>query len=499
MNNFKHIFMMNKKRINKRLLPLLLGGLLMTTACSNENVWSYDGGKADDGEYVDVNFSVNPQNELATRATVESGKYVPTIAQGKQVDMLIYAVYEVVRNENEDSRPVTAYNHLAQYGTENGQTIVKDPFKKEDGNVGKYTTTLRLMRNKEYAIAFWAQSSKAKDVYNTSDLTKVTVNYKNAENNDELRDAFCKVEMFTVSPNQNINVILQRPLAQINVGTTGADYYNHLYLHNDQPVLYSSITLTGVANCINVVEDKIYSTEGFGKTVTFTPAKIAAYWDIEDIENSLSKNSEYDLDLILGSDDPDAEGSQAGSTTNTPTAKYLEKEEFLMINLDGHPQQVKHEKDINSMGYLQYKTAYPTLDKGGEFLTETFKYISMCYVLVPASLNAQEGKTVDQYYSSTLSEVKIEMYNSKKGFRTLTVNEVPVHRNWRTNILGGLYKEDRNRPDDDPGPDDPSSFFSGTVNARIYLSPTYEGEYNSKDEGNSWHQDTYGDNQKTDE
>lgn len=518
----------------KRILPWLTAALLMASACSIDNVRETDDSR-NDGDYVDVCLSVQPQSELRTRAT-----YNPSISQGKKVDMLIYAVYEVNRDKDKDNEIVDykllvqyGLGDLTEYGLENkgktvgkGQTVLVPAF--SGGKIDQqHEIKLRLMRNREYAVAFWAQHNDTK-AFNTSDLRKVEVIYKDAKNNDELRDAFCKVEVFRAAAGLSQTVILQRPFAQINVGTTGADYYNHLSFANQnyqagapvkKSVLYSSITLTGVANFIDVVTDEISSikTDNFdGTTATFAPAKIAAYWEVnpwDNVENKLSLN----LGQLIGSDDP-----ETANTTDSgpdPDAQYIfpsfvENEEFLMINLDDHGDSDKTynkahtTEDANLAGYLKYKTEYPTIDEEGVYLTETFKYLSMCYVLVPAAKVSDsdpeeepaekvsdpdsEKETSDPYRGSVIN-VSFKMGDNAnlqdddtKGLwcnEQITLTSVPVHRNWRTNILGGLYGKDKNYPDKDV--EDPSSLFEKKyIEATIYVNPSYAGDYNRN--GQEW-------------
>lgn len=523
----------------KRILPWLTAALLMASACSIDNVRETDDSR-NDGDYVDVCLSVQPQGELRTRATYNKDgvSYVPSISQGKKVDMLIYAVYEVIPNDkiNENEGK---YRLLVQYGLGDrdnceysfgeGQTVLKPAFSEgETGGVEKIM--LRLMRGREYAVAFWAQNHET-EAFNTSDLRKVEVIYKDAKNNDEFRDAFCKVEVFRAAAGLSQTVILQRPFAQINVGTTGADYYNHLSFANQnyqegavkKSVLYSSITLTGVANFIDVVTDEIsiIKTDNFdGTTATFAPAKIAAYLDVPDKELwDAEANNKLSLGQLIGSDDPDiASKPDLEPDPAQFFPSFVENEEFLMINLDdhgdstdGYPQA--HTENANLAGYLKYKTVYPTIDEKGGYLTETFKYLSMCYVLVPAAKVSDsdpeeepaekvsdpdsEKETSDPYRGSVIN-VSFKMGDNAdlknddtKGLwcnEPITLTSVPVHRNWRTNILGGLDRKNTNYPQEG---DDPSSLFEKKyIEATVYVSPSYDGDYNRKPgSGQEWSED----------
>lgn len=477
----------------------LLASLLVWSCTNDPGREVVTGGET--GEEVEVTFSVSSEAaSLLSRADDDSGnpgRWQSTIGRATKIDMLVYAVYEenkgvptllkqygeglkgtkIDENDTKGTEPFDGTESALKGRTttdgSDGQTIVHVG---KDFQEGKpYEITLRLMRNKEYRMAFWAQSSET-EAFNTDNLEKVTVNYEGAKNNDELRDAFCKVESFSVSPTSGTNrkVILTRPMAQINVGTTGADYNNFLKgerTYGNGKITHSKVVLTGVANTIDVVADKI-STVIDGEeseeqiVAEFGYNKIAAYCNMDIPEGE---------DALLQTDG----------------------EEFLFVNLN-HDQQIK-----------KYRTYYPTVNKDGVYLTETFKYISMCYALVPATTKEAES---NEYYSSTLSNVKVFFGNSEtpNNEQQISLDMVPVHRNWRTNILGGLkYMKDPNldpkdpdypKPDpddpDDPGPDpeddpnfpegpDPSTIFHLTSMPTI-VTTDFNGEFNGwydKDKG----------------
>lgn len=470
----------------------------MLTACSSENIWDYDGSQAAADEYVDVTFQIASETiGLSSRAGDDStvddstdnggnkdggpGRW-QTLGKGKKIDMLVYAVYDA--NEKDDNGKKTLV-HLTQYGeglkaadgqvaftsgtpenpgtpalsmednTHKGQTIVNvgDILAKGDS----YTVTLRLMRQKEYTIAFWAQSSQSK-AYDTNDLRHVEVLYKNGNdnfiNNDETRDAFCKAETFMV-PDGGINhqtVILTRPLAQINVGTTGADYKNlekgAIAGSTHRHVSQSKIEIKGVAKYLDVAENKVltgddiqdattnpnspyYGVSGKATTdVIFDWAKIPAY---------------YNIDI--------------------PTENLYIKaagEELLYV-------------DLNQDGTLKdYKTSYPTLGSKGSYMTEQFKYLSMSYVLVGApkspSSSDSNGSLSDDANSSVnnskvIDNVTVWFAESNENgkvtneFQSLTVSQVPARSNWRTNILGGLqWMKDPTDTEKPTDPDDPNPY-----------------------------------------
>lgn len=470
--------------------------ILLTPACTNDFGLEGIASSEVDSEEVEVTFTISAEGAQAlTRANeVEGGgpgQWQTTIGKGTKIDMLVYAVY----NEK--------YERLDQYGSTEIPESLKNCKALEgsthDGQKIEYVggilnegkskeITLRLMRNKTYRIAFWAQSSET-TAFNTSNLENVKVIYENAENNDELRDAFCKVETFTVTPSTSSRtVVLTRPMAQINVGTTGADYKN-VVKEKHKKIAYSRITLWGVAQYINVVEDKIdeenlLNTDINEDGLTFNRAILPAFINNEGTTDVGRIPTE--VNELIGSD---ANNNASG-------------EEFLYVDLD------------NDGVIKGYKTNYPTLlaegekDKPGYFLTETFKYLSMCYVLVPATTVSEKGGVAGAAEGSTESSQEAtytsyvlpklafgfaEKDAGKEAFPTISVTQVPVHRNWRTNLLGGLrWMKDPTNPED-PGddpepptdPDDPTTVFQ-SPSLYVYLDPIYDGEYTTEDQGGSW-------------
>ena len=55
-------------------------------------------------------------------------------------------------------------------------------------------------------------------------MRTIYVNYTNASNNDETRDAFFKSEKFTVNGDISLNIVLKRPFSQLNVGITAQEW-----------------------------------------------------------------------------------------------------------------------------------------------------------------------------------------------------------------------------------------------------------------------------------
>ena len=165
---------------------------LLVTSCNDE----MDNGlkTGDDGT---VTFTAQLPSEMGTRA----------FADGLTAKHLQYAVYEAGQ-----STP------LKVFGDET--TVMGEA---EMNNL-KQTVSLKLTTGKTYDVIFWAADNSAKKPYTFDPLTQtVKITYTNVYSNNDICDAFFKKETITVSGNQNVDVKLTRPFAQVNIGTDDFD------------------------------------------------------------------------------------------------------------------------------------------------------------------------------------------------------------------------------------------------------------------------------------
>ena len=442
---------------------LAASALVLTAACTNEEglgtPLSADDYVFGDGSEL-VTFSLNTEaTQSGSRAALTDEQH---ISDGNQANVLVFAVY-VYNGSAYELAPQfkkggTAFEY-ADFGKGDGQNAIE---------IKNWPVTLKFAvdPSKKYKVAFWAQNKDC-EAYTTTDLTKLTVNYDDAKNNDEFRDAFCAVSDEFSNSALRKEVVLHRPFAQINVGTTGADYNNILNGENVIPnkaFRYSKITVEGVYSKLDILNDQVSEKT----TAEFNWAPLAAYVRYE------------------------AKALPAAAVS-------FPKEEYLKVKLNSGDGELE--------GYLE---AYPTVEyeegtkKVSKYLSETFKYMSMCYVLV-GSPEKEPGATdhpSDKYQSSTVESVKVSFaetaegkdYNRNvdpeaEGFVEgsnfveafsyyVYLKNVPVHRNWRTNILGGLYApnpDDPDEPDTPEDPDDPTSLFK-TSKLCVHLCPIYYNE-----------------------
>lgn len=441
-------------------LPLLMAAGL--SSCSNEDGEGLGGEDNKQPEYTyTLNFNLEDEAGMTRADNGYDGAETGIIGKGTKIDYLKFAVYD------------GSGNLLERFGREDYSSLTIGGKKIEAGkgqNLLKWEgTSLRInlssMSEGEYKIVCWAQSS-ACDAYDTSDLSAVKVSYAGAVNNDETRDAFCASQSIYVNADGSSTVILTRPFAQINVGTSGADYKVSANTPGGGYYTYSRVQIKGAADRLDVVNGKAtVSDEASNSTAIFTWSAVPAY---------------------LGGEVPVLSGTPATDEQNPML--YGDNEQYLKIDLDGDNE------------FLPFLTKYNTIRKNDagktEYLTETFKYLSMLYVLVPYTADNSDSKNTT---ASVLQEVKVYFSCDSEGKETNAVNSsfaisnLPVRKNWRTNILGGLYAKNyigdqpggtpgtdpEPSPGEDPDPD-PTSLFNG-VKCLIQVSPAYYDENNLTD------------------
>ena len=166
--------------------------MFTVTSCSQEEII----GNEASGETVEVSFNATMEGQAISRA----------IGDGLTVDELYFAVYDENGNE---------IGNLRQDGAHNNAVAVS--------GLGA-TVKVRLVKGQTYQFVFWAQKSGAAH-YNTSDMKAIKVNDYTTVSNDETRDAFyAYVGATKVTGPFSQDVTLNRPFAQLNLGTTADDW-----------------------------------------------------------------------------------------------------------------------------------------------------------------------------------------------------------------------------------------------------------------------------------
>lgn len=199
-------------------LTVLVSMIFGAVSCQREII--PDGVTGD----VTVSLSVSVP-EAATKA----------IADGTNVDILYYEIW-------------------SDNGGELGKKLVGST--KERTEAKLFDLDLTLVSDQTYHFLFWAQVN-GNDYYDVSDLTAVKVNYtyKDANGvdkpypaNDESRAAFFAKETFTVTESFSETVVLKRPFAQLNFGTTTLQSD----LSGNVKVNTSKVTVSKAATVFNV-------------------------------------------------------------------------------------------------------------------------------------------------------------------------------------------------------------------------------------------------------
>ena len=219
----------------KKLFTYLSVAMLAVAAVSCQKEMAVE-----DGGQGNVTISIQTP-EVATKA----------IADGMNVDIVHYEIY---KNEAGHKNSLT------------GAHLIKGtvPMTAKGASL-----TLNLLQGQEYVGLFWAQVD-GQSYYDVTDLRDVKVAYPNETNNltyanDEARAAFCQKKVF--STGRNVSVVLERPFAQINLGTTIADLTDDYTITLEQ----SSMTVTGVANTFSVSDMTAGTT---GNNVVFSYATV---------------------------------------------------------------------------------------------------------------------------------------------------------------------------------------------------------------------------------
>lgn len=181
---FNHTFM-------KKLYFAAIAGMLLATACSNE-----DNIIPDSDKKGNVSFDVMLPSDL-TRADLNT-----TFGSGEKATQLKYMVYQAGENT---PLPLNVAGDCIGIATfTNLRTRV----------------VLNLPRGKNYDIVFWAQNPDT-DIFSISDDAVVTVNYAGMTEYTEDYDAFCFALLnYKSEPVDQQTVTLYRPFAQLNVGTS---------------------------------------------------------------------------------------------------------------------------------------------------------------------------------------------------------------------------------------------------------------------------------------
>ena len=261
--------------------------------------------------------AVSCQRESVTRVRVQIPEELRTksVSMGQNVDIVHYEVWSADFNTLllSDSQPISG---------------------------GVLEMEIDLVQDLSYNLIFWAQHQDANSPYSWSTLKKINVDYsKLSENNKDCYDAFYDVEEI-LADGTDKTVILTRPFAQLNFGTT---------------------TMT------------------------------ASFGDFT-IDSNQVTVSKY---------------AKAFDTVNNKAVDYVETPMTIKASLGGLVQEERADKMDLKVGDTYYY------------------WVAMNYLLVPADDNA----TVDV----------VVTFNTNIGPVSHSLPNVPLKKNYRTNIVGDLF------------------------------------------------------------
>lgn len=320
--------------MKKNLLSMFaLATMLLATGCSQEEEPIAN----NSNDYVDASFTVELSGAVQSRG----------LGEADLVNQLYYGIYQdgnvvpVITNVDDASGNFNVVN-VGEAVVENRTATVK----------------MRLVKGQTYDFVFWAQVKDNKHYnINMDDLQNITVNY-NGDANDETRDAFFAKELgYKVESHFTKTIVLKRPFAQLNVGTTKADFAAAKILLGEQPITQSRLVVKKIPTSLNLLTGKVG-------------------------EDDHTADAEFKMAFLPKAD---------ASTQNDYDILYA---------------------DVN--GDKTYS------------IDEEFAHLSMNYLLA-----AERGE-------SELYEVDVEFANAKGSINTINVAQLPVYRNYRTNIIGNV-------------------------------------------------------------
>ena len=247
--------------------------MLFATSCSNDEL-----DVVQSGNEAQVTFSLAAEGGIATRA----------ISDGTGAKKLVYAVY----NASGELIETIANTDV------NGQIVDNSAF--DNGLTENVTIT--LAKGQQYTVAFWAQNPNC-TAYTTTDLKNVTIDYAGL-NNDETRDAFFKAETFTVTGNTEIDVVLKRPFAQINVGVYQTDW--DAAKASGIEIEKSKVTIENAATSINLLTGEVGGEQTVEYGFDIIPAQFATpeTLDVDLDKDGTKENYVYlSMSYILANDE----------------------------------------------------------------------------------------------------------------------------------------------------------------------------------------------------
>ena len=207
-------------KVAKFLSAVLCAGMLLTS-CASEEV-------GDIGQSQSVTFNLAFENEIASRA----------FGDGSKANKLYYSVFK------------------------SGET---EAYKSGEQDLDS-SLSIDLPRGTNYDVVFWAQTSNTSAFSYTASTGVVNVDYTKFTTNDDANDAFfAGIKGISVGSTA-IDVVLKRPFAQFNVGTTSISDAGFT------PTNITSVTSTTLPNVLNLKDGSVSGSV----SVTYGAAGVAS-------------------------------------------------------------------------------------------------------------------------------------------------------------------------------------------------------------------------------
>lgn len=320
----------------------MFAALMLANSCSDDNNVSQA-----DSSLAQVTFKVSADGAL-TR----------DISDGTTVDELVYRVFD--KNGN----PITA------------QPLVKESA--TDLRSG-HRVALTLAKGQTYKVAFWAQKA-GNTAYTVKDNMQVAVDYSGA-NNDESRDAFFNAVEITVNGDVAQTVELKRPFAQLNVGTTIADW--KAAVASGATFNKSKVTVKQAATTLNVLDGKVSGAADVNFTYATKPGELLK---VDADGNGTKEDYEYlSMSYILPNDATD--GTQKTLASAEFTFKTASGTEIVVKNgLQNLPLQRNYRTNI--VGNILSGTTTFTVVVDPAFSTPDHNTTYMVHASTQAEMNA---------------------------------------------------------------------------------------------------------------
>ena len=236
----------------KSLFGLLaMGAMMFTTSCQEEDM--FGGSSVADTDVV--TFTVNTQ-QVATRALA---------GQGTAAGSLYYGVYEFIDKDSDGAKEWVLIPAISKTETPH------ESFTAADGAL----VQIRLAKQKEYSIIFWAETGAEGDgLCNVDwDARSMSVNSEVSSNQEDY-DAFWAydhIKSFTGALTKEVSLV--RPFAQLNIGVSNEDW--DAAVAAGAEVKESAVTVKGVPTTMSLVDGTV-SGEG---DVAYASAAIPSHAD----------------------------------------------------------------------------------------------------------------------------------------------------------------------------------------------------------------------------